>query len=52
VIYVCGDARHMARDVEAALRAACSAAGGLGPDAAAEYLDELRAAGRYRQDVY
>lgn len=41
-IYVCGDEKLMARDVDTALREA------LGGDA----LDELRAAGRYQRDVY
>ena len=41
-IYVCGDERAMARDVEAAL-------GGI---IGAERLDELRRQGRYQRDVY
>lgn len=51
-LYVCGDARHMAPAVDAALRAIAAAHGGLGEDAAAAWLSELAAAGRYHRDVY
>ena len=51
-IYVCGDAKRMAKDVHAALLAALRAGGGLDADAAREYLQNLQRGGRYRRDVY
>ena len=51
-IYVCGDAARMAKDVENALLDVIAAAGGLDAEAAEEYLDGLRTAGRYQRDVY
>lgn len=51
-IYVCGDAARMAKDVERALLEALAEAGGMEADAAEDYLDGLRAAGRYQRDVY
>jgi len=50
--YVCGDARRMARDVDAALREAVSRGGGLTAEAAQRYLEALARAGRYQRDVY
>ncbi len=51
-LYVCGDAAHMARDVEATLLRILAEEGGLSPEAAAARLAELSRAGRYRKDVY
>lgn len=50
--YVCGDAKRMAVDVEAALVAVCEQHGGMDTAGAKQFLKELRAAGRYRADVY
>ncbi len=50
--YVCGDASRMAKDVDDALRAVAEKAGGLSPEAAAAYVEDLRNAGRYQRDVY
>ena len=50
--YVCGDASRMAKDVDAALHQAIAQAGGLGPDGAAVYVNQLRAEKRYQRDVY
>lgn len=50
--YVCGDAKRMAPDVEAALLAIAREHGGKSEDGAAEFLAELRAQGRYHRDVY
>ena len=52
VIYVCGDAKHMAGDVNDALIDVLSSQAGLDADAAAAMLKELRRAGRYQRDVY
>ena len=50
--YVCGDARRMAADVDAALRAVVADQGRMsGPDADA-YVEEMARAGRYQRDVY
>lgn len=51
-IYVCGDAKHMAGDVNDALIGVLTSHGGLDSDAATQKLQELRAAGRYQRDVY
>ena len=51
-IYVCGDASHMAKDVEQALLDTIAEQGGLSADDADEYLDNLRQEGRYQRDVY
>jgi sulfite reductase (NADPH) flavoprotein alpha-component len=50
--YVCGDASRMAKDVDAALHKVAERAGGLSPDAAAEYVARLKLEKRYQRDVY
>jgi len=51
-IYVCGDAKHMAGDVDQALREVLISHGGLDEAAALQKLKDLRTAGRYQRDVY
>jgi len=51
-IYVCGDARAMARDVHQALLGIARTEGGFDPEQAKAWLDELAAQGRYSRDVY
>ncbi|MFA6109118.1 MAG: flavodoxin domain-containing protein [Candidatus Latescibacterota bacterium] len=51
-IYVCGDERRMAPAVHTALIDVVQEQGGRSREAAAAYLDDLVAAGRYRRDVY
>ena len=51
-IYVCGDSKHMAGDVNTALIDVLAEFGGLDADAAEQRLKELRSAGRYQRDVY
>ena len=50
--YVCGDAKRMAKDVDAMLHAVIENAGGRTKDQAAEYVAALKAAKRYQRDVY
>lgn len=50
--YVCGDARGMAKDVDAALHAIVAAQGGLTGEQAADYVKRLKREGRYQRDVY
>jgi sulfite reductase (NADPH) flavoprotein alpha-component len=52
--YVCGDAKHMAKDVHQALIEIGQKEGGLSPDAAAEYVNVtlMRTERRYLRDVY
>ncbi|MNE60581.1 Sulfite reductase [NADPH] flavoprotein alpha-component [compost metagenome] len=50
--YVCGDASRMAKDVDQALRQVARTHGGLGEDAAAEWIRRLTAEKRYLRDVY
>lgn len=50
--FVCGDAQRMAPDVDEALRDIVAGQGGMTAEAAAAYLKEMSAAGRYQKDVY
>jgi sulfite reductase (NADPH) flavoprotein alpha-component len=52
VIYVCGDAQHMAADVYETLISIISKEGGKPRDAAMEYMQALHKAKRYQRDVY
>jgi sulfite reductase (NADPH) flavoprotein alpha-component len=51
-IYVCGDASRMAKDVDKMLETIVAQEGRLSPDAAAEYINELKDQHRYHRDVY
>ena len=51
-IYVCGDARHMARDVERALIDIVAAYGARSTNEAVAFVGDLKKRGRYQQDVY
>lgn len=51
-LYVCGDAAHMAKDVEAALRTIIMRRRGVSEERACEYLEQLIAEKRYLRDVY
>ncbi len=52
--YVCGDARHMAKDVHQALLDIAQKEGGLSAEAAAEYVNVtlMKTEKRYLRDVY
>lgn len=50
--YVCGDANHMAKDVQQALLEVIAEHGHKSHEEAEEYLSELRRAKRYQRDVY
>jgi sulfite reductase (NADPH) flavoprotein alpha-component len=50
--YVCGDAKRMAKDVDAALHTIAETAGSLSPEAAAAYVNRLKTEKRYVRDVY
>ncbi len=52
VVYICGDADRMARDVDAALHQVVAEQGGMDEDAAARYVEKLSAGRRYLRDVY
>ncbi len=49
---VCGDARRMAKDVDAALHRIVAQQGGLSEDKARDYVAALKKTGRYIRDVY
>ncbi len=51
-IYVCGDATHMAGDVEIALQDVLQQQGGMSIDEAKTYLDAMVDADRYQKDVW
>jgi sulfite reductase (NADPH) flavoprotein alpha-component len=50
--YICGDAKRMAKDVEAALCEAVSAHGKVSAEDAMAYVAALKKVGRYQADVY
>lgn len=50
--YVCGDAKRMAKDVDAALHQVIQTAGGRSEDEAKEYVAKLKKEKRYQRDVY
>jgi len=50
--FVCGDARRMAKDVDAALRKIVQDHGGKSVDEANAYVEKLKNDKRYRRDVY
>lgn len=51
-IYICGDAKYMAKDVHQSLLQLIEQHGNLGKAAAENYLETLRKNGRYQRDVY
>jgi sulfite reductase (NADPH) flavoprotein alpha-component len=51
-IYVCGDAKRMAKDVDAALLQIVREQGGLADEAAQAFINQLKSEKRYQRDVY
>jgi sulfite reductase (NADPH) flavoprotein alpha-component len=50
--FVCGDAKRMAKDVDAMLRKIVQEHGGKSVDQANEYVEKLKSDKRYKRDVY
>jgi sulfite reductase (NADPH) flavoprotein alpha-component len=50
--FVCGDAKRMAKDVDATLRKIVEEQGGKDVEAANEYIEKLKSDKRYKRDVY
>lgn len=50
--FVCGDAKRMAKDVDAMLRKIVKEQGGKSVDQANEYVEKLKSDKRYKRDVY
>jgi sulfite reductase (NADPH) flavoprotein alpha-component len=50
--FVCGDAKRMAKDVDAALRKIVQEHGGKSVDEANAYVEKLKNEKRYKRDVY
>uniref|UniRef100_A0AAQ5XAU8 NADPH--cytochrome P450 reductase n=1 Tax=Amphiprion ocellaris TaxID=80972 RepID=A0AAQ5XAU8_AMPOC len=51
-IYICGDARNMAKDVQAAFYEITEELGGMTRTQATDYVKKLMTKGRYSQDVW
>jgi sulfite reductase (NADPH) flavoprotein alpha-component len=51
-LYVCGDAKRMAKDVERALVDIVALHGARSIDQAVSFVAELKKTGRFQQDVY
>lgn len=52
IIYVCGDAKNMAKDVDAALQKVVATQGGLSEEDTRKYMKSLQKQQRYLKDVY
>ncbi len=52
VIYVCGDAKHMAEDVDKAIHSVIETAGNMTSEQAHSYVKQLQRNQRYLKDVY
>jgi sulfite reductase (NADPH) flavoprotein alpha-component len=50
--YVCGDAKRMAKDVDAALHEIIAQQGGMDAAQAADYVKQMKKDKRYQRDVY
>jgi sulfite reductase (NADPH) flavoprotein alpha-component len=50
--FVCGDGERMAKDVDAELQAIVGRESGCSAEAAAEYVEAMKKAKRYKKDVY
>jgi sulfite reductase (NADPH) flavoprotein alpha-component len=50
--YVCGDAKRMAKDVDAALHEIVERHGGKSPEEASDFVKRLQDEHRYQRDVY
>src|SRR5205807_9829834 len=51
-VFVCGDARRMAKDVDAGLHKIIQDKGGKSEDETNQYVEKLKADKRYKRDVY
>ncbi|WEG12918.1 assimilatory sulfite reductase (NADPH) flavoprotein subunit [Pullulanibacillus sp. KACC 23026] len=52
VVYICGDEKHMAKDVHETILSILEQEGGLSREEAEAYLTEMRKQKRYQRDVY
>ena len=52
IFYVCGDAKRMAKDVDAALHQIAQEHGGLSEEDSVAFFKQLKKDKRYQRDVY
>lgn len=50
--YVCGDAKHMAKDVNQSLKKILEVHGGMTEEKAGDYIKQLQLSARYQTDIY
>lgn len=50
--FVCGDAKRMAKDVDATLHEVIAQQGGMTPEQAVDYVKQMKKDKRYQRDVY
>lgn len=50
--YVCGDAKHMAKDVDRQLVEICATEGSMSVEEATQFVEQLMSDGRYLRDVW
>ncbi len=51
-VFVCGDGKHMAKDVQRKLQDIIAGGGSVVPEQAEAYLQDMQKSGRYVRDIW